>query len=154
MKAAAEKAAAAEKSAAEKNGAEKAASNTTPEEKAEVAVNTVANRMITESEETASTSTTSSIRRLKISKTPAALPCSLIIQETVTLCPFCYHKGGVHEFMDACHCTTGEDPCDCCCACDEKQMAQKAVCFPGSIFWSVKPPEERRRLLAKAARWD
>ena len=72
----------------------------------------------------------------------------------VTLCSLCYHPGGLHEYMDSCKCALGENTCDCSCACDEKQMAQKAVSFPGSMFWTVKLLEERRRLLAKAARWN
>ena len=79
-----------------------------------------------------------------------ALP---VLPEPVTLCALCYHKGGPYEYMDSCQCDLAEDPCDCACACDEEQMAQKAISFPDSVFWTVKPLEEIQRLLAKAARW-
>ena len=78
------------------------------------------------------------------------------LPNSLTLCSFCQHKGvkGIPPvYSDACHCTVEEDRCDCACACDQHEMAHKATCFPGSIFWSVKPPEEIKRLLEKAARW-
>ena len=86
----------------------------------EVDVKTVTGLKTTESKETASTS---SSRSIKISKPPATLPSSPVMQDTVTLRPFGYHQGGVHEHIDACPCITGWDPCDCSCACDELQMA-------------------------------
>ena len=91
--------------------------------------------------------TTSTQPRPALSNVPVML-------EPATIWSFWYHPGGLHEYMDSCECASGEDPCDCSCACDEEQMAQKAVSFAGSMIWTVKPLEERQRLLAKAARWN
>ena len=138
VKAVAEKASA-EKATAEKASAEKANAEKVTDDKAIAAAEKIAaaeaDLMPSPSEEIA---TTSSKRGLP--------------PVTMTLCPFCHLQGGL-EYMEACHCKSGEDPCDCTCACDQEQMAHKAVLFPGSIYWTVQPPEERKRLLAKAARW-
>ena len=56
------------------------------------------------------------------------------------------------SYSERCLCMeTGQAGCDCTCACDQEQMTFKAICYPTSSWWTVQPPEERQRLLAKAA---
>ena len=69
------------------------------------------------------------------------------------LCPYCSSSyEGVISYSERCLCMDTRDAgCDCTCACDKEQMAFKAICFPTSHWWTVQPPDERQRLLAKAA---
>ena len=52
--------------------------------------------------------------------------CSSLLSDTG---PLLTSKGvkDIPVYFDACHCTVEEDRCDCACACDGHQMANKAI---------------------------